>query len=1628
MAEDTRLAVLSGSLMSVPKPPSRNVRIFLSSTFGDTTAERNYLHKKAFPKLTDWCREKHLDFQVVDMRWGVRDEATADHMTTELCIREIRNCQQLSIGPNFMFFLGQRYGYRALQPAIKAAEFDILLKFTTSEDAGLLKDWFERDDNAVPPMYLLRPITKDVKDTWNDMCKRLTLILRQAASQAAEKGLISQRERHEYFMSVTEEEVRAALETTNTNDHTFGFIRDMHNLSISLTDPLARRYCDFDGDNMDEEAKTLLDSFKSEYVPSRLSPKNLNFCSINWTEHGVDVDNNDHVQYLEQFCDTFVDNCKTLIRRAIQKEKNSQSINDSLFLEVAHHAEFCNSKCQNFCGRKEIINEMFSSLKRKDFDKPLVLHGVSGSGKTSIMAMIAKQAHTELGKDSKVMIRFLGTTPESSSISMVIQSICRQIISVYSLNVKMPALFDQFTDLVDFFQTVLKKVSDNCKGCPLLIILDSLDQLESTHNAYQCRWLPKTCPPNVKIVMSTLPHLHGILDNLKKILFGGVCFYGVQGLPDDTMDEIMDSWMGNINRRITNKQKEYIRTAILQCPQPLFLKLAFEQAKRWHSYTEVHQEDLATTVRGAIWQLFERLERQFGKKLVSHALGYIVAARSGLTQQELEDVLSLDDDVLDEIYQYHLPPNPQAVRTPALLWARLKYELQEYMVDRQADRKTVSVLYHRQFTEAARDRYLSDPEIVKVRHQLLAEYFMGKWSQGVKKQLRLTQLNKQVLDADRSVPTQPLKYKEIYNYRKLNELPYHLLHAQNVPDLVQETFGNFEFVDALILAKSTRHLLDELQMMLSYPDIMGPELKYELEIILDTMRLAKPTLDFEDNDQPVACELLGRLTHLEEQHSMCIKPLVEGARQWYEGTSGLFLIPQRSCFPTPGEPLRTTYTGHKSNVKDMKITQSGSMLATASEDGTVRIWDVSTDEVIHVLKLPRVGQIWKVCISADDQWAVSIVFPETIQVWSLKTSEPVLSIPGPYADVVITQDSSQIVAAQGHHLEVFDITTGQKLNSVYNEAGPFKQISMCAKDKAVAAVSKISSKPESTDPSYASVVLNSSDPDEVKIWSLETKCCLHTVMEKTKVQVMIMDTAAKTLVIADESRKITIVKLPSGFENNNSPSDMPVVECETQNEGQVTALYLTKDGQTVYVGDADGLAYAWNTVTGEMTQTMVVGRCQISSLAITDDNQHMLCGTYDGSINVINLSTLSTVQSLKGQQADVNKLILVQNILVSASTQSPYIKVWDISANYLARKPQTIPSSDGLSELNVAVTQDAVFYTDTVDESGQVGVKVWHGETMKEELVAIDCNEEGNIKCLEICQQHLICGYEDGKIAKYNVDDGTEVCRYQHNQKELLFLKLRQDHKILVAKTTHSITMWDVDGGEPLKMWQNGTIESLSGLVITKDEGIICADAETGCSTLVMLSRSTDEQTTLRLFPMESVEKVGPMELSGDGTMLALGLVSNVALLNTKNFAMTWKESTVKAQPWQLSFTPDNQILIAGTSFKNIKLLSTKDGTIITSMYIYSGLLKLITLDEAVFGITYIGQFIALKLHGDTADSQGNIKKPSFSIKEYFSQRGSINKQDGGNVTLSEVSLSSESSTGSRNNQKKRSSSVCLVL
>ena len=68
-------------------------------------AERNILATKVYPYLRQQCASRDLDFQVVDMRWGVTEDSQNDHSVEKLCLLEVENCQKTSRGPNFVVSL-----------------------------------------------------------------------------------------------------------------------------------------------------------------------------------------------------------------------------------------------------------------------------------------------------------------------------------------------------------------------------------------------------------------------------------------------------------------------------------------------------------------------------------------------------------------------------------------------------------------------------------------------------------------------------------------------------------------------------------------------------------------------------------------------------------------------------------------------------------------------------------------------------------------------------------------------------------------------------------------------------------------------------------------------------------------------------------------------------------------------------------------------------------------------------------------------------------------------------------------------------------------------------------------------------------------------------------------------------------------------------------------------------------------------------------------------------------------------------------------------------------------------------------------------------------------------------------
>ena len=127
-------------------------------------------------------------------------------------------------------------------------------------------------------------------------------------------------------------------------------------------------------------------------------------------------------------------------------------------------------------------------------------------------------------------------------------------------------------------------------------------------------------------------------------------------------------------------------------------------------------------------------------------------------------VLSLDDTVLSDVYQYWDPPVEGYIRIPSLLWKRIRHEVRDYLVERQADGKTVLAWYHRQFIETATHRYLSDTAEVQMCHENLASYFEGFWSDKPKP-VHLVHRNKTLESVSRQVASQPLEFSKGVQWR-----------------------------------------------------------------------------------------------------------------------------------------------------------------------------------------------------------------------------------------------------------------------------------------------------------------------------------------------------------------------------------------------------------------------------------------------------------------------------------------------------------------------------------------------------------------------------------------------------------------------------------------------------------------------------------------------------------------------------------------------------------------------------------------------------------------------------------------------------------------------------------------------
>ena len=217
--------------------PSRNILVFISSTFTDTAAERNILLRDVFPYLDEYARKHGFYFQGSEMRWGIRKHASEDNMTAEICLSEMDNCQE-SCGVNYVLLQTQKYGYQPLPKRIDQAVFQRMLECANSLESSSLSAHYVLDNNKLEPEYVLE-IRSLSKDEWCKLEIELRRVLQDCAIRAWPDLDICDPACHHpaknFFISVTEMEIcKGLIQQPDRDQKCLVFSRTITDLSEML--------------------------------------------------------------------------------------------------------------------------------------------------------------------------------------------------------------------------------------------------------------------------------------------------------------------------------------------------------------------------------------------------------------------------------------------------------------------------------------------------------------------------------------------------------------------------------------------------------------------------------------------------------------------------------------------------------------------------------------------------------------------------------------------------------------------------------------------------------------------------------------------------------------------------------------------------------------------------------------------------------------------------------------------------------------------------------------------------------------------------------------------------------------------------------------------------------------------------------------------------------------------------------------------------------------------------------------------------------------------------------------------------------------------------------------------------
>jgi nephrocystin-3 len=341
-----------------------------------------------------------------------------------------------------------------------------------------------------------------------------------------------------------------------------------------------------------------------------------------------------------------------------------EDIPDPIDREANEHEAFAEIRRKTYIGRPEYFQVLDGYISNPG--QPLLLLGDSGSGKSALLANWVKHWR-EISPGDYLFQHYIGGTTDSADHWKLMKRLISEIKRLTNDPDDLPRTNDDL--LRDFIVWLAKaRIYAEQKNIRFIIILDALNQLDDHDRARLMYWLPaEAFTENLKLIVSTLPG--DAFESIKKYNWPQL---EVKPLLPEERKEMIVSYLKRFGKELNETRLRRL-TATPATSNPLYLKILLDELRvtgthdrldeRLNDYLE--SKDIPDLLKKVLTR-YEKDYEHDRPGLVGDALGLIWAARRGLTEAELLNILRPE-------YLSQLPMNT---------WTPLRAALEESLLER----------------------------------------------------------------------------------------------------------------------------------------------------------------------------------------------------------------------------------------------------------------------------------------------------------------------------------------------------------------------------------------------------------------------------------------------------------------------------------------------------------------------------------------------------------------------------------------------------------------------------------------------------------------------------------------------------------------------------------------------------------------------------------------------------------------------------------------------------------------------------------------------------------------------------------------------------------------------------------